>query len=388
MSASPVRWGRWRRAWAPRVRRVPLPAPDAFRPEPHARRKRRSASLRRRATPTNQGERWHTHYDRRPPRSTSKSPALRFVARVAEGKRRLRSRSSTCSPTRSWRTRSPLRDGVAKPGVGRARGRDPAAQPASDGHRLPQRSAGRGGQTNAYTLREMEHQWADLAVTSRSWRTSSSRNDPAEPRQLRPKTYVVAHISTTCASRSTCSRREGVAEGLREGDDGRWSPRVQEARRGQRPEPAGDLRGDGRHLRAPVHGRHDGSPRAQSRPTAISSATPADPRLVPGRARPEVTLNCLPMFHLAERRDELVDLVPPRWSSSQLQDIRAREGDHEHRVTLFPGVPALFTRSTTSPAENPDMTSVKSYFSGSAPIARDGGFSRASRTPRSSRASA
>ena len=67
------------------------------------------------------------------------------------------------------------------------------------------------------------------------------------------------------------------------------------------------------------------------------------------------------------------------WSGSKMvlvpnpRDIPALvKAITKHKVTLFPGVPALFNAINIFPGvENLDMTSVKSCFSGSAPIAKD-----------------
>lgn len=95
--------------------------------------------------------------------------------------------------------------------------------------------------------------------------------------------------------------------------------------------------------------------------------------LEPGR---EVILVCLPLFHVfgmtvgmnwAVSTGAAMVLMPnPRDFDSLVNNIA------KHRVTLFPGVPALFNGLNNYPGiEHFDVSSVKACFSGSAPIPID-----------------
>ena len=97
------------------------------------------------------------------------------------------------------------------------------------------------------------------------------------------------------------------------------------------------------------------------------------PKVDPGN---ESTLICLPLFHVFGLS---VGMNWSIWSGSKMvlvpnpRDIPALvKAITKHKVTLFPGVPALFNAINNFPGvESLDMTSVKSCFSGSAPIAKD-----------------
>jgi len=97
-----------------------------------------------------------------------------------------------------------------------------------------------------------------------------------------------------------------------------------------------------------------------------------------GGAQPgqEVVLACLPLFHVfamtcamnfAVRTGSALVLVPdPRDTKRLMESIR------QHRVTIFPGVPALYNSLNHWPGiEGCDLTSVRVCLSGSAPIAPD-----------------
>lgn len=90
----------------------------------------------------------------------------------------------------------------------------------------------------------------------------------------------------------------------------------------------------------------------------------------------EVILICLPLFHVfgmtvgmnwAVSTGAAMVLMPnPRDFATLVQSIT------KHRVTLFPGVPALFNGLNNFPGiDHIDVSSVKSCFSGSAPIPLD-----------------
>ena len=90
----------------------------------------------------------------------------------------------------------------------------------------------------------------------------------------------------------------------------------------------------------------------------------------------EVNLICLPLFHVFGLS---VGMNWSIWAGSKMvlvpnpRDIPGLvKAITKNKVTLFPGVPALFNAINNYPGvESLDMTSVKSCFSGSAPIPRD-----------------
>jgi long-chain acyl-CoA synthetase len=93
----------------------------------------------------------------------------------------------------------------------------------------------------------------------------------------------------------------------------------------------------------------------------------------PGR---EVMLGCLPLFHVfgltvamnfPVRIAAAIVLMPdPRDIPQMISNIA------KHRVTLFPGVPAMFNAIVNAPGlKHLDLTSVTSCFSGSAPLPSD-----------------
>lgn len=95
-------------------------------------------------------------------------------------------------------------------------------------------------------------------------------------------------------------------------------------------------------------------------------------------ARPgaEVMLGCLPFFHvfgLTVSMNLPVFLAAATVLVPNPRDIRQMISDiAKHRVTLFPGVPAMFNAIVNSPGlEKIDLTSVTSCFSGSAPLPPD-----------------
>jgi long-chain acyl-CoA synthetase len=88
----------------------------------------------------------------------------------------------------------------------------------------------------------------------------------------------------------------------------------------------------------------------------------------------EVVLTCLPLFHVFAMTCAMnfavhgaaaqVILPDPRDAKALLRAIE------KHRVTIFPGVPALYNALNNYPGvEQRDLTSVKACLSGSAPIA-------------------
>ncbi len=93
----------------------------------------------------------------------------------------------------------------------------------------------------------------------------------------------------------------------------------------------------------------------------------------PGR---EVMLGCLPFFHvfgLTVAMNFPVYIAAAIVLMPDPRDIRQMISNiARHRVTLFPGVPAMFNAIVNSPGlENVDLRSVTSCFSGSAPLPVD-----------------
>ena len=95
-------------------------------------------------------------------------------------------------------------------------------------------------------------------------------------------------------------------------------------------------------------------------------------------ARPgkEVMLGCLPFFHvfgLTVAMNLPVFMAAATVVVPNPRDIRQMISDiAKHRVTLFPGVPAMFNAIVNSPGlEKIDLTSVTSCFSGAAPLPPD-----------------
>ena len=97
------------------------------------------------------------------------------------------------------------------------------------------------------------------------------------------------------------------------------------------------------------------------------------PSVEPGA---EAILICLPLFHVfgmtvgmnwsVANGAAMVLLPNPRDFDALVKNVS------KHKVTLFPGVPALFNGLNNYPGiENIDVSSVKACFSGSAPIAAD-----------------
>jgi len=96
------------------------------------------------------------------------------------------------------------------------------------------------------------------------------------------------------------------------------------------------------------------------------------------KARPghEVMLGALPFFHvfgLTVAMNLPVYLAAATVLMPDPRDIRAMIASiARHRVTLFPGVPAMFNAIVNAPGlETIDLTSVTSCFSGAAPLPRD-----------------
>jgi long-chain acyl-CoA synthetase len=97
---------------------------------------------------------------------------------------------------------------------------------------------------------------------------------------------------------------------------------------------------------------------------------------VKARRGQEVMLGCLPFFHVfgltvamnfaVHAAAAIVVMPDPRDIRAMIRNIA------RHRVTLFPGVPAMFSAIVKSPdLRGADLTSVRSCFSGSAPLPPD-----------------
>ncbi len=234
-----------------------------------------------------------------------------------------------------------------------------------------------------YTLREMEHQWQDsdceVAIVADFIYESTIEQNRAT---LRPKTWIVAHIpdylrfplnllAPLKLKRQTPKRYAKVQTGNGVYE---FKPLVE----GAAPSPPKISRGmDDIAVLQYTGGTTGPSKGAVLTHRNLSCNTQQIhawfPKVEPGK---EVTIICLPLFHVfglsvgmnwSVFSGAKMVLVPnPRDIPALVKAIT------KHRVTLFPGVPALFNAINNFPGvESLDMTSVKSCFSGSAPIARD-----------------
>ena len=234
-----------------------------------------------------------------------------------------------------------------------------------------------------YTLREIEHQWkdsdCDLAIVADFiWEATIEPNRA----KLRPKTYVVAHIpdylrfplnllAPIKLARAKPKRYAKVKP----------APGVHEFKQlveGAPPTPPSiDVGIDDIAVLQYTGGTTGLSKGAILTHRNLSfnaqQISAWFTKAEPGR---EVTLICLPLFHVFGLS---VGMNWAVWSGSKMvlvpnpRDIPALvKAITKHKVTLFPGVPALFNAINNFPGiEKLDMSSVKSCFSGSAPIARD-----------------
>ena len=234
-----------------------------------------------------------------------------------------------------------------------------------------------------YTLREIEHQWkdadCDLAIVADFiWEETLEPNRAS----LRPKTYVVAHIPDYL--RFPLNLLAPIK--LKKANPKRYAkvktgPGVHEFKplvEGTAPNPpALEVSPDDIAVLQYTGGTTGLSKGAVLTHRNLSCNAQQIhawfPKVDPGN---EVTLICLPLFHVFGLS---VGMNWSIWSGSKMvlvpnpRDIPALvKAITKHRVTLFPGVPALFNAINNFPGiENLDMTSVKSCFSGSAPIAKD-----------------
>ena len=234
-----------------------------------------------------------------------------------------------------------------------------------------------------YTLREIEHQWkdsdCDLAIVADFiWEETLEPNRAS----LRPRTYVVAHIpdylrfplnllAPIKLKKANPKRYAKVKTGTGVHE---FKPLVE----GTAPNPpALEVSPDDIAVLQYTGGTTGLSKGAVLTHRNLSCNAQQIhawfPKVDPGN---EVTLICLPLFHVFGLS---VGMNWSIWSGSKMvlvpnpRDIPALvKAITKHKVTLFPGVPALFNAINNFPGiENLDMTSVKSCFSGSAPIAKD-----------------
>ncbi|MEO0661513.1 MAG: long-chain fatty acid--CoA ligase, partial [Planctomycetota bacterium] len=234
-----------------------------------------------------------------------------------------------------------------------------------------------------YTLREIEHQWSDadceIAIVA-----DFIFEDTVGPnrQKLRPKTYVVAHIpdylrfplnllAPLKLKKQTPKRYAKIPAqaGVHE-----FKALVSAA--SPNPRPISRTLDDVAVLQytGGTTGLSKGAVLTQRNLVCNAQQIHAwFPGVEEGQ---ESTLNCLPMFHVFGLS---VCMNWSVWSGAQMvvvpnpRDIPSLiKAITKHRVTLFPGVPALFNAINNFPGvEGLDLTSVKSCFSGSAPIARD-----------------
>ncbi|QDV05949.1 Long-chain-fatty-acid--CoA ligase [Planctomycetes bacterium Poly30] len=234
-----------------------------------------------------------------------------------------------------------------------------------------------------YTLREIEHQWSDAEcdfafVADFIWEETIEPNRS----KLRPKTYIVAHIPDYLRFPLNLLAPFKLA---------RQSPKRY----------AKVKTGDGVHEFKPLVEGASNAPISMDRgmdeiavlqytggTTGLSKGAVLSHRNLSCNAQQihawfpdvdpghEVNLICLPLFHVFGLS---VGMNWSIWAGSKMvlvpnpRDIPALvKAITKHKVTLFPGVPALFNAINHFPGvESLDMTSVKSCFSGSAPIPRD-----------------
>ncbi|MEM9381443.1 MAG: long-chain fatty acid--CoA ligase [Planctomycetota bacterium] len=337
-------------------------------------------------------KRWHAHYDEGVPVDLpfEDVPLHRFMQRAAEsfGDRPALA-FLNCHFTYAQLAEKVDRCATALRGLGVEQGSRVAIQLPN----IPQTviafyGAMRAGaevvMTNPlYTLREMEHQWedagCDLAIVADFiWEETIEANRA----KLRPKTYVVAHIPDYLGfplnllaplklKKQTPKRYAKV----------RPAPGVHEFKQlveGAPPTPPSiDVGIDDIAVLQYTGGTTGLSKGAVLTHRNLSCNAQQIhawfPKVEPGR---EVNLVCLPLFHVFGLSVAMNWSV---WAGSKMvlvpnpRDIPALvKAITKHRVTLFPGVPALFNAINNFPGiESLDMTSVKSCFSGSAPIARD-----------------
>ena len=234
-----------------------------------------------------------------------------------------------------------------------------------------------------YTLREIAHQWED-AECDFAFVADFVFEETIRPNRskLRPSTYIVAHISDYLRfplniiapftlKRQSPKRYAKVETG---GGVHEFKPLVESA--------SGEELALDRGMDDIAVLQYTGGTTGPSKGAILTHRNLSCnaqqihawfPDVQLGR---EVSILCLPLFHVfglsvgmnwSIWAGSKMVLVPnPRDISSLVKALA------KHKVTLFSGVPALFNAINHFPGiEKIDMSSVKSCFSGSAPIARD-----------------
>ncbi len=337
-------------------------------------------------------ERWHDHYDDGVPAAIDfdEVPLHDFVGRAAEkwGSRPALS-FLNCSFTYAELADKVRRCASALKALGVKEGSRVAIQLPN----IPQTVIAFHGAVLAgaevvmtnplYTLREMEHQWSDSGCDFAIVADFIFEETIAPNRdKLRPKTWIVAHIpdylrfplnwlAPIKLARQTPKRYAKV----RTGNGVYEFKTIVEA---ASPDVAAPARGiDDIAVLQYTGGTTGPSKGAVLTHRNLSCNTQQIhtwfPKVELGQ---EVNLLCLPLFHVFGLS---VGMNWSIWSGAKMvlvpnpRDIPSLvKAITKHRVTLFPGVPALFNAINNFPGvEKLDMTSVKSCFSGSAPIARD-----------------
>lgn len=337
-------------------------------------------------------QRWHDHYDEGVPAAIDfdEVPLHEFIGRAAEkwGSRPALS-FLNCSFTYSELADKVRRCAAALKALGVKEGSRVAIQLPN----IPQTVIAFHGAVLAgaevvmtnplYTLREMEHQWSDSGCDVAIVADFIFEETIAPNRsKLRPKTWIVAHIpdylrfplnwlAPIKLARQTPKRYAKVRTG-----DGvyEFKALVEAAS----PDPTPPSRGiDDIAVLQYTGGTTGPSKGAVLTHRNLSCNTQQIhtwfPKVELGQ---EVNILCLPLFHVFGLS---VGMNWSIWSGAKMvlvpnpRDIPSVvKAITKHRVTLFPGVPALFNSINNFPGiEKLDMTSVKSCFSGSAPIARD-----------------
>jgi len=232
-----------------------------------------------------------------------------------------------------------------------------------------------------YTLREVEHQWRDadveVAITADFIWTETLRPNRAK---LRPKTYVVAQIPEYLGF-----PLNWLAP-LKLKRIGRWSRfkeepgvhRFKRLVRGAPPEPRPMEVG----LDDVAVLQYTGGTTGLSKGAVLTHRNlAANVEQIHGwfvdvQEGREVLLLALPLFHVFGMT---VGMNWSIWSGTKIvlapnpRDVPALVKDiTKHGVTIFPAVPAMFNAINNHPGiEHLDLSSVRSCFSGSAPLPKD-----------------
>lgn len=231
-----------------------------------------------------------------------------------------------------------------------------------------------------YTPRELEHQWNDaevtLAVTADFLWDQKVRDARS---RLSPRTYVVASIPeylrfplNWLAPFKLKRQDPPVWARVRASEGVHLFRELLEATPPEPPRPKVEMEATAvLQYTGGTTGVSKGAELTQRNLTAnVAQINAWFPGLVRGK---EVLLICLPLFHVfgmtvgmnwsVSHGAAMVLMPNPRDFKLLVKSIA------KHRVTLFPGVPALFNGLNNYPGiEHIDVTSVRSCFSGSAPI--------------------